>query len=199
MGNAESCLGVGVDQALIARLHAWRYILSLPRLVATTKRAVKDLEHQGAELVSIDSLVGTALDGIPARPSEFWRCVPPRVGYKAAIRLERPFSSTERWLEMLGSHVNHRLVIFNITEDLKSAELPFPAFGGIYRSYLQTTVDRRCLVVDEFDCSLFFISIVPCHEVLYFACGYTHRNIVKAPFCRLGAKAFPLNRPPQRH
>ena len=66
MGDAETGLGVGVSQALVAGVHGGGDVFGLAGLVAAVEAAVEDLEDEGGELVGVDGRVRAALEGVPA-------------------------------------------------------------------------------------------------------------------------------------
>lgn len=53
-----------------------------------------------------------------------------------------------------ATDVNDSFIVFNATQCIESAELPFSALGCIYRSDLKAAMYGRCVGVDEFDRSL---------------------------------------------
>jgi hypothetical protein len=52
------------------------------------------------------------------------------------------------------SYVNDSIVIFNVAEDLKSAQFPLSTLRGIDRGDFKVAMDRGGFVVDEFDGTL---------------------------------------------
>lgn len=52
------------------------------------------------------------------------------------------------------AYIYDGIVVFDIAQDLKAAQLPLSAFRCVYRPNPQVAVNRRSFIIDKFDSPL---------------------------------------------
>lgn len=92
MSNAESCLGIGMGQALVGSVHGWRNAFGLANLVAAQESTIEDLYDEDGKVVGIDSGQGISFDSVPTSFGNLGWGISSRVRGEAPICLSTIFS-----------------------------------------------------------------------------------------------------------
>lgn len=94
------------------------------------------------------------LDSTPAFPRKFWRRIAGRIGNETTVCLGSWLTHGFVTKEVVGTskpYVNGSVIVFDVTQQLESTQLPFTAFRCVYGSYSNAAVYGRGFVIDELE------------------------------------------------
>ena len=65
VSNAQPCFGTGIEQSLVALMHAWRYILGLAYLIAREYASIEYFKCKQSKSIRVNRGHWMAFNGVP--------------------------------------------------------------------------------------------------------------------------------------
>ena len=155
VGRAQAQFRIRRAQAFIALMHTGRDVRRLAHLVTASEIAIVDLVNQYSKPVRINRSQRVPFDCVPSALDDLRRRESSRVRNETTICLQvccqqERISSCRR----AYTDINDRILIVHRTQNIETAQLPFPTFACEYRRGPDDSVDRRRISIDELECGL---------------------------------------------